>query len=64
MEREGRNERAVGASEPEIATRGEVERSGEVGPFDEDGLPVPAAWIAVPEDDPLLRAVCDAPLTG
>ena len=31
-----------------------------VGPFDDDGLPGPAAWVSVPADDPLLRAVCDA----
>jgi hypothetical protein len=31
-----------------------------VGPFDEDGLPVESVWRPVPEDDRLLRAVCDA----
>jgi len=34
---------------------------GDAGP---DGLPPPAAWIGVPAADPLLRAVCDAPVPG
>lgn len=31
----------------------------ETGPFDEAGLPLPPQWLGLPDDDPVLRAVCD-----
>jgi hypothetical protein len=50
---------------PQVFDCAEARRAdANVGPFDEHGLPVPAAWVAVPEDDPLLRAVCDAAPMG